>query len=125
VSARGTVALNRAKVRRLLREVERRVERSAAAAAGSPAERGRLVCSVVNQALAPRPGPLRQASAALLRRAVTDRGQLAQIDYWLARMAVRAVTGDASVQTFRRIPYRTIREEWGLVSLEHARNEAA
>jgi hypothetical protein len=126
VSSAGTVALNRKKLRRVLRELERRAIRSAAAAPpGDQAATGRAVCTVLNQALALAPGPLQQASTCLLRRAVTDRGQLAQVDYWLARTVVKAVTGDGSVRAFRRVPYRKVREEWGLVSLEHARNRRA
>jgi hypothetical protein len=40
-------------------------------------------------------------------------------------MVVKAVTGDGGVRAFRRVPYRTVREEWGLTSLEHARNRGA
>ena len=79
----------------------------------------------LNQAIARAPGPLQHASAPLLLGAVTDRGQLAQVDYWLARTVVRAVTGDAGVKALRQVPYRRVREEWGLVSLEHARNTRA
>ncbi len=123
VSATGTVALSRAKLRRVLRELERRANRSAEAVPGADlATVGRAVCSVVNRALASAPSPFQQASTSLLRRAVTDRGQLCQIDYLLARMVVKAVTGDGSARAFRRVPYRTVREEWGLVSLQHARN---
>lgn len=126
VSATGTVALNRKKLRRVLRELEQRAVRAAAAVRGSDgATAGRAVCSVVNQALNSAPSPFQQASTSLLRRAVTDRSQLAQIDYWLARMVVKAVTGDGGVKAFRRVPYRTVREEWGLVSLQHARNQRA
>jgi len=123
VFAAGTVALNRKKLRRVLREIERRALRTAHAARGSNRDSvGRAVCSVVNDSIAPRPSPLQQASAPLLARAVTDRSQLAQVDYRLARLVVKAVTGDGGVRAFRRVPYRTVREEWGLVSLEHARN---
>jgi reverse transcriptase-like protein len=123
ISATGTVALNRKKLRRILREIERRALRTAHAARGSSLDsRGRAVCAVVNDSIAPRPSPIQQASAPLLARAVTDRGQLAQLDYRLARLVVKAVTGDGGVRAFRRVPYRTVREEWGLASLEHARN---
>jgi hypothetical protein len=126
VSGSGTVALNRKKLRRVLRELERRALRSAAAVRrANGSEAGRAVCSVINQALDETPGPFQQASASLLRRVVTDRNQLAQIDYWLARMAVKAVTGDGGVRAFRRVPYRKVREDWGLVSLQHARNRQA
>jgi hypothetical protein len=35
------------------------------------------------------------------------------------------VTGDGGVKSFRRVPYKKVREEWGLVSLEHGRNRRA
>jgi hypothetical protein len=89
---------------------------------GRDGRRSGAVCSVLNTALAPAPGLFQQASRLYSRRAVTDRSQLAQVDYWLARTAVKAITGDGSVRAFRRIPYRTVREDWGLVSLVHSRN---
>lgn len=122
VAADGAVGLSRKKLRRLLRDLEARARR---AASGSPADRdraGRLACAVVNRALDPRPRPFQQPSATLLRQAVTDRRQLKELDYLLARVVLRAVTGSTSVRAFRTIPYRTIREEWGLVSTLHARN---
>lgn len=123
IRADGTVGLNRKKLRRLLRDVESRAVRTAGSLrADPPPRRGSVVCSVVNRALDPRPGPFQQSSATLLRRAVTDRRQLAQIDYLLARIVAGAVTGDRSVRAFRRAPYRMIRQEWGLLSVLHARN---
>jgi Reverse transcriptase (RNA-dependent DNA polymerase) len=126
VSAGGTVALNRKKLRKVLRELEQRATRAARATRGSDERAaGRAVCSVVNAALAPAPSPFQQASASLLSRAVTDRAQLTQVDYWLARMVVKAVTGDGDVRAFRRVAYRTVREDWGLTSLLHRRNRYA
>ena len=126
VFAAGTVALNRKKLRGVLRELERRAVRTADAVRGADRTAvGRAVCTVVNDTIASAPGPLQQASAPLLCRAVTDRSQLAQLDYWLARMVVKAVTGDGGVRAFRRVPYRTVRQEWGLLSLEHARNRGS
>lgn len=126
IAAEGTIGLNRKKLRRLLRDVEQRAFRTAAALRTSDLDRkGRLVCSVVNHALDPEPGPFREPSAVLLGRAVTDRRQLTQLDYLLARIVLRAVTGDSSLQAFRAVPYRTIRERWGLRSVLHARNRAA
>jgi hypothetical protein len=123
VSAEGTIGLSRKKVRRLLRDLERRALRTAAALGSADLDRrGTVVCSVLNRALDPAPGPFQQPSAALLRQAVTDRRQLAQLDYLLARIVLRAVTGDANVRAFRTVPYRRIRERWGLVSLLRARN---
>ena len=65
---------------------------------------------------------MQQKSSSLVRRAITNREQLAQLDYWLARIVVQAVTGDRSVRGFRKVPYARIRKDWGLVSLLHSRN---
>lgn len=126
VSAEGVIGLNKKKLRRLLHDIEQRALRTAAALRSSDLERrGRIVCSVLNRALDPQPGPFQEPSAVLLRRAVTDRRQLAQLDYLLAKIVLRAVTGDGSVRAFRAVPYRKIREQWGLQSILHARNRAA
>jgi hypothetical protein len=123
VSADGTVGLSHKKVRRLLREVETCAASTAAATRGPDVDRtGRLVCAVVNRVLDPQTQPFKQASSDLLRRAVTDRRQLQQLDHQLARIVLRAVTGDGGVRAFRRTPVRKIREDWGLVSLVRLRN---
>lgn len=123
VSADGTVSLSSNKLRRLLRDTEARAVRTAASLPkGDRDERGRVVCAVLNRALDPRPHPFQQPSATLLRRAVTDRRQLRQLDLLLARTAVGAVTGYAGARAFRSVPYRTVRMSWGLRSLLHERN---
>ncbi len=124
VSAHGTVALSRPKRRRLLADLEdRAVGTVRALRTRDPAAVGRTVCAAINQALHPRLEFSQQRSAALLRRAVTDRADLKQLDYWIARIVLRVVTGRRGVQAFRQIPYRRMREEWHLLSLCQARNE--
>jgi hypothetical protein len=123
VSARGTVALGRSKRRRFLNELEKRLQRTARAV--SPAaidEVGPVLCAVVNRALQSRAEFSQARSAALLRRAVTDRRDLRQLDYLIARLVVHAATGEPGVRGFRRVPYRKLREDWGLLSLERVRN---
>jgi hypothetical protein len=123
ISATGTVALHPVKLRRLLRDVEDRARRAVTALGSSDPERaGRVVCATLNRALSPRPSPYQTPSTLLLRRVVTDRPQLREVDYLLARIVLRVVDGDGNVRAFRRIPYRKIRADWGLVSLLHARN---
>jgi hypothetical protein len=124
VSANGEVGLNRKKMRGLLREVERRAARTARALNGRDVDQvGRAVSAMVNQVLDSDLSPVQERSASLVRRAITDRGQLAQLDYWIARIVARTATGDRGVRAFRRAPYRKIRRDWGLVSLEHSRNQ--
>jgi hypothetical protein len=77
---------------------------------------------VVERALDPRSALTQQRSAIALRRVVTDRRQLRQLDYWIARIVVKSLTGRRDARAFREIPYRTLRRDWGLVSLVAARN---
>jgi hypothetical protein len=122
----GRVSLSRKKLRTLLRDLRSRALQTANAVGRADQDRaGRVVCSMLNSALDRRPGPFQQRSAPLVSRVVTDRRQLAQLDYQLARIVLEAVTGDRSVRAFRRTPYRKIRETWGLRSTEHARNRQA
>jgi hypothetical protein len=57
-----------------------------------------------------------------LRREATDRQQLRQLDYGLARLVAQAVTGQAGVKVFRQLSYRQIRTDWKLISLCRARD---
>jgi len=123
VSSAGTIALSRAKRRRLLADLGQRVRRTARALGPTDPERaGRILCAVLNRALQARTEFAQERSAALLRRAVTDRRDLKQLDYLLARLVVRTVTGRSDVRGFRAVPYRRVRGAWGLLSLQHARD---
>lgn len=123
VSARGTVSLSRKKLRAFLHDLQRRADRTARAARGaSRDEVGRAVCAVINRVLSAVPHVFQHRSAGLLRRAVTDRRQLKEVDYLVARIVLRAVTGDPGVRAFREISYRTLRCEWKLASLLYLRN---
>jgi hypothetical protein len=124
VSAQGTVSLSRKKRRRLLADLEDRAFGTARALkTRDPAAAGRTICSVINRALEPRLEFSQQRSATLLRRAVTDREDLKQLDYCIARIVLRAITGQRGARGFRVIPYRKMREEWQLISLLQARNK--
>jgi reverse transcriptase-like protein len=123
VAADGTVSLGRAKTRALLRDVDRRAHRAATTVGREDRERlGRTVCMMINRVLAAWSSPVQQRSAPLLRRAVTDRRQLEQVDYLIARIVLRAVTGRPGARAFRDIPYRKMRDDWGLLSVLDSRN---
>jgi hypothetical protein len=123
IAADGTIGLDEKKVRSLLREIDRRTSVTARTMRGTNREQaGRAVCSVVGRALDPRSALTQQRSAIALRRVVTDRRQLQQLDYWIARIVVKALTGRRDARAFREIPYRKLRGEWGLPSLVAARN---
>ena len=124
VSADSTVSLNRKKMRAVLRDIESRAVETARYMNDYDHERvGRSVCSVINSVLEPGKTPFEQRSAILLRLAVTDRAQLAQMDYWIARIVLKAVLGDTGVRAFRKVSYRKMRQDWRLISLVHARNK--
>ncbi|HVO23118.1 MAG TPA: reverse transcriptase domain-containing protein [Candidatus Margulisiibacteriota bacterium] len=124
VSARGAVSLSRKKRRRFLADIEDRAFGTARALrTRDPAVAGRTICAVINRALEPKLEFSQQRSATLLRRAVTDREDLKHLDYCIARIVLRAITGQRGAQAFRTIPYRTLREEWRLTSLLQARNK--
>lgn len=61
----------------------------------------------------------------MLRHVVTDRDQLAQLDHRIAQIVASAVTGRPGPRAFREVPYRTLREDWGLRSLVATRNGRA
>ena len=122
ITASGTVSLSRRKVRGLFRDLGRRARQTARLSSSRSVDaRGRRVCAVINQALNART-VFEQRSATLLRRAITDRRQLRQIDHWIARLVLDAVTGQSGVRAFRMVSYRTVRRDWRLISLLHARN---
>jgi hypothetical protein len=123
ITADGTIGLDEKKVRSLLREIDRRASATARTLGRADRDQaGRAVCSVVGRALDPRSALTQQRSAIALRRVVTDRRQLQQLDYWIARIVVKAVTGRRDARAFRELPYRKLRGDWGLVSLVAARN---
>jgi hypothetical protein len=123
IAGDGTIGLDAKKIRGLLREIDQRIDQTVRTRTVFDVDGlGRSVCSVVNSALDPRSTLTQQKSAVLLRRVVTDRAQLEQVDYWIARMVVAAVTGERRARGFRALPYRKLRSEWGLVSLVAARN---
>jgi hypothetical protein len=123
IRADGTIGLDEKKVQTLLREIEDRTAATVRTLRGAGREEvGRAVCAVVNRALDPQSALTQQRSAILLRRVVTDRQQLEQLDYWIARLVLKAITRRSNVRAFRQIPYGKLRRDWGLVSLVAVRN---
>ncbi len=119
----GTVALGDSKVRELLADARRRVRNTARAMRGrSEDERGRATVAVVNSLLDAGGPHLRGAAAPLLAGMVTDRRQLDWLDHQLARIVAGAVSGDQRAAAFRQVPYRRIRNDWGLISLRRQRD---
>jgi hypothetical protein len=124
VGADGTIGLDRLKARATLRDLRRRAATVHRLLPEADLERrGRLVCTILAEALDADAVATRSAAAELLAHAVTDRRQLAQLDLQIAGIAAWAVTGNPSARAFRRVPIRLLRG-WGLPSLVHRRNRA-
>lgn len=121
----ATVSLNQRKVGRLLKGLDRRARRTLTALEHrTPEAAGPAVCAAISQALDPT-SSFHDSSAPLLSRVVTSRRQLKELDYQIARLVIRLLTGDSGVRAFRCLPYRKLRADWNLVSLFHARNTAS
>lgn len=125
VTAKGSVSLSRNKLRRLLRDIERRATRTATTCRhGDVDATGRSICAVVNRSLVRHADPFHVHTADLLKSVITDREQLRQIDYWIARIVLRVATGHGGARAFRTVSYSRIRRDWKLLSLLRARNQA-
>lgn len=84
--------------------------------------RGRLLAKTINEVFKPS-NPFAQSYSGLIFSSVTDRAQLRELDYWIARVFQRVLTGHAGVKSFRKLSYRKIRKEWGLISLLYFRDK--
>ncbi len=126
ISAQGSVAIGRRKVRGLLRDARRRAANSVASLDGDDAAgveiRGRAATRALNRLLDVDDPQLGGAAALLLARAVTDRGQLDELDHALASIVAGAAAGRHGAAAFRTVAYRQIRDEWRLTSLRRARD---
>jgi hypothetical protein len=120
----GSTALPRDKWRELLLELRRRLARCRALLVDAPLEvRGPALCAVVNETLDPR-SALAHRHATLLHTLVSDRHQLAELDYRAARLVAEMLTGEPSVRALRRVPWRRMRNDFGLASQVALRNGA-
>jgi len=118
----GTAMLKNEKLRELYSNITIRAKATAAATAHyTPDERGRALCEMLNSVFDAEHG-MAHPIARLMTGVINDRKQLRQIDYWLARLVLQYALGEEGVKAFRSVPYRKIREEWHLRSLEYARN---
>ena len=59
-----------------------------------------------------------------LRRIVTDRSQLKQLDYRFTRLLIKLATGNGSPAMMRKYSPRYVREVWGYRSLVVLRNRS-
>ena len=118
----GTIGLSSAKWTSLLRELHARIERtSRLLLADSPKTRAKILASVVNDAFDVR-SELCVREATLVIDLVSDRAQLAQLDYWVARWIAEAATRRHGPRAFRAVPWWWLRRSAKLASRVVARN---
>jgi hypothetical protein len=123
VDFRGVIGLKREKSRGLLRDLAERLAHSERLLGSEDLEqRARDLCAVANAALDPTQ-PCATGSAAALRYLVSDRAQLRDLDYKIALLVARQLSGRRGARAFRVHPPRQLRGQLGLLSLERARNQ--
>lgn len=88
-------------------------------------EQGRHICQVVNSLLTSDNTGSHTLEA--LNQS-NDAAQLEHLDYQIALIIAEALTGIHGVKAFRKVPYRKMRHDWGLLSLlmlRHSKHKAA
>jgi hypothetical protein len=118
----GTIGLSPIKWRAVLRDLRARIVRTARLVEDdAPQARARILASMIDEAfeLSVETGlPHKQMVTDL----VSDRRQLAQLDYWIARWIAEAATGKMGPRALRWISPGWLRREAGLTSRVVARN---
>lgn len=118
----GTISLAPIKWRRTLRDLRGRILRTARLLPdATPEARAKALAGVANDAFDPR-SDLGLAHKEMIIDLVSDRAQLAQLDYWIALYIAEAASGARGPAAFRRLGYRWLRREAGLESRVVARN---
>ncbi|MBX3188511.1 MAG: hypothetical protein KF819_15960 [Labilithrix sp.] len=118
----GTISLPPAKWRAALRDLRARIRRTARLVPdATPEARARILAGVTNAAF-DLGSDLSVSYKEMLIDLVSDRAQLAQLDYLLALWIAEAATGARGPAAFRRLGYRWLRRRAGLESRLVARN---
>jgi hypothetical protein len=118
----GTISLAPAKWRTTLRDLRGRILRTARLLPDeTPEARAKVLAGVVNEAFE-LSSELGLGHKQMLLDLVSDRTQLAQLDYWVALWIAEAATGARGPAAFRRLGYRWLRRKAKLESRVVARN---
>jgi Reverse transcriptase (RNA-dependent DNA polymerase) len=118
----GTISMSPAKWKVMLHDVRARIRRTARLMPdASPESRAKVLATVVNEAFDLR-SDLGLGHKQMVSDLVSDRHQLAQLDYLLACWVAEASTGALGPRAFRRLGYRWLRRTAGLESRVVFRN---
>lgn len=119
----GRVSLNTGKIQDFLTFVRRRVQLALSHEIHGGSRLAVVGDSIRN--LLDNTSGASEKSVSLLQSAVTDRGQLKDIDYKLALIVAEELTGIRGPRAFRKLPIRQQREVGKIPSLVAVRNAAA
>jgi hypothetical protein len=112
----GTVSMTPAKWKIMLSDVRARIRRTARLMPNeTPEVRAKVLAAVVNDAFDLR-SDLALGHNGMVADLVSDRDQLSQLDYLLARWIAEASTGSQGARAFRQLGYRWLRRTAGLES---------
>jgi hypothetical protein len=118
----GSVGLTQKKYRRTILELRTRLRQSDALLHAEDHEtRARTLVQIANGAFNPK-SPFSMLDAVRVMRVVTDRGQLAALDYETALTLAECLSNRRGVRAFRTWPPRVFRTRFGLRSLVAMRN---
>ncbi len=122
IQADGTLALKSKAIRTIKRDLKRRVRALVNCSKGmSLHEQGHFICQTINRAFCPGDA-LSVEKVDLLIHCVTNRKQLQDLDYYLAKTIAEQLSAQRGVRAFRHITYKKIRSQWQLHSLNQLRN---
>ncbi len=122
INQTGTIGIARHISHRLLRELKQRVRNTLRLVDKDQSQRGLMICNMLNHNFQ-HSSLLDEPRMKQLLDFCTDRQQLKALDYELALYLSQQLTGCHGVRAFRKISYKTIRDQWGLQSLTQLRNQ--
>lgn len=121
--ASGTHCLSKARQQRLLQLLKERINATLQCNQGNTniEALGKSVCQSLNHAYCTLPQQDNHCFQLITQS--NDRQQLKHLDYLLALYIAYRLSGIKGPKAFKKIPYRRIRNQWGLLSLCQLRNK--
>lgn len=123
IDASANYSLRAKRLREFLLAIKKRIRTTAELTRElSFDERGKALCQAVNESLNIKNPSVEPYYAALLSN-TNQHGTFQHLDYLIALAINRSLTGIRGPQSFRKVPFRRLREEWGLISLSQLKNQ--
>lgn len=123
LNAQGDYTISTARQYKLLTKIRYRIKNTLAIIQNESLEnQGRLLCYVVNSVLTDNSSTNHSLEALNYS---SDSVQLKHLDFTIALLIAEAISGIRGPKAFRKVPYRHMRQNWGLLSLVVMRNKAS